>query len=165
MGDSFPQGRPLGGMVEPGSCAAEGPPFGSNIDLGPRRHGANSMPVPPRAGRFITVATGLDLLERANHNLRCAIARAVAEYLERAATYLRQPRGVDVLVLGAARTAGVIDALGEGARQLGTVLPPELAIGADRLRGWARTLKQQAVTAEPADEGDVPYPAPFVESP
>ncbi len=104
-------------------------------------------------------------MEWANHNLRRAIACAVAEYLQRSAAYLRQPRGVDVLVLGAARTAEVIDALDVGAHQLGAALPDEVAASANRLREWARTLKQQTQTAWAADKDDAASASPFAESP
>jgi hypothetical protein len=99
-----------------------------------------SLPVPVR--RFVTLDEGLAAWQRASHNLRRALACAVAEHLQRAALLLEQPRGVDVLVLGAARTAEVLDALDAGARQCGTVLPVEVAASAERLRAWARTLKQ-----------------------
>jgi len=99
-----------------------------------------SLPVPVR--RFGTLGEGLAAWERVNHNLRRALACAVAEHLQRAAVLLEQPRGIDVLVLGAARTAEVLDALEVGAQRCGAVLPAEVAASAERLRAWARTLKQ-----------------------
>jgi len=191
VGDSFPQGWPLGDMVEPGSCAAEEPLFRSNSDVSPtptavlgadggqfgisgRRivrtrhgHGADGLPAPAPARRFVAISSGFAELERANHNVRRAIACAVAEYLQRAAEYLRQPRGVDVLLFGAARTAEVIDALDVGARQLGAELPDEVTASANRLREWAATLKQQTATARASDVDDTASVSPsrFAESP
>lgn len=99
-----------------------------------------SLPAPVR--RFVTLDEGLAAWERASRNLRRALACAVAEHLQRAALLLEQPRGVDVLVLGAARTAEVLDALDVGAQQCGVALPADVAASAERLRAWARTLKR-----------------------
>ena len=130
VGDSFPPGWPLDGMAGPGPHAVEEPPT-------PR------LPVPASPRRFVTISAGLAALERAHHNLRRALASAVAEHLQRAAELLPQQPSTDMLLLGAARTAEVIDALDLGARQFGTALPGDVAASADRLRAWARTLKQQ----------------------
>lgn len=160
--DAFPQGWPLGGMDEPGSSpsAAEEPHSQQGDDVDERRlapqaarlTAAGGTPIDMRQGqgvgrpaapvrRFVTVDTGLAALERARHNVHRAIAGAVSEYLQRAATYLRGSPNVDVLLLGAARTAEVIEALDDGARQLGAVLPDDLADAAQQLRQWAATVK------------------------
>jgi len=114
------------------------------------------------ARRFVTIGAGLAAVERANHNVRCALARAVSEHLKRAAVMLREPRSVDVLLLGAARTVEVIDAIDDGASKLGAPLPPdlaaELAASAERLRRWAMTLKRQQQWSGWPDDGDQTLP-------
>jgi hypothetical protein len=128
-------------------------------------YGASRLPAPAPVGRFVTIGVGLDARERAGHNLRRAIACTAAEYLRRTAAYLSHPCGMDVLVLGAARTAEVIDALDEGARRLGATLPEEVVASADRLREWARTLKQRPGTAGAAGDPDAPSAKRLMEWP
>jgi hypothetical protein len=110
--------------------------------------------------RFVTLDQGLAAWERASRNLRRALACAVAQHLQRAAVLLEQPHSVELLVLGAARTAEVIEALAVGARRYGLVLPEEVAACAARLRDWACTLKQPSRSpAHPFGGADLPEPA------